>query len=343
MPERLALVGAGAIGRRHLNAIGNSKTAELAAIVDPSPHARLLADESGVPHFEDTAQMLKAVAPTGVIVATPTEHHSAPALTALNHSCHVLIEKPIAATLADAQEIIELSNSTNKHVLVGHHRRYYPQVEKAREIVQSGALGKIVAVSGQWCLRKHDEYYEPDWRKKWQAGPVLTNLIHEMDYLRYILGPVDSVQAETSNEIQGFEKEDAAAILLRFASGALGTFVLSDQADSPWAWEFATGETRFYPCSGQNCIRFMGTNGALDFPNLQLWNSTEKTGNWYSPMAVEEFGLELGDAFTRQIDHFTDVIAGRAQPGVTAIDATQTLKATLAVLKAANTGTRVEL
>ncbi|MGI9390963.1 MAG: Gfo/Idh/MocA family protein [Boseongicola sp.] len=343
MPERIALVGAGAIGRRHLNAIANSNTVELAAIVDPAPSSRSLADESGAQHFENTATMLQAVAPSGVIVATPTEHHSAPALAALNHGCHVLIEKPIAATMADAQDIIEHSKVTNRHVLVGHHRRYYPQVEKAREIVQGGALGKLVAVSGQWCLRKHDEYYDPDWRKKWQAGPILTNLIHEMDYLRYILGPVDSVQAEISNTIQGFEKEDAAAIILRFTSGALGAFVLSDQADSPWAWEFATGETPSYPHSGQNCIRFMGTKGALDFPNLRLWTSTDEPANWYSAKAAEEFPMTLGDAFTRQVEHFADVISGRALPKITAVDAAQSLKATLAVFDAARLGARVEL
>jgi predicted dehydrogenase len=88
---------------------------------------------------------------------------------------------------------------------------------------------------------KHDEYYDPDWREPWQAGPVLTNLIHEMDYLRYILCEVVSVQAETSRPIQDFEKKDATGFILRFANGALGAFVLSDHADSPWAWEFATG------------------------------------------------------------------------------------------------------
>ncbi|MEK6217430.1 MAG: Gfo/Idh/MocA family oxidoreductase, partial [Boseongicola sp.] len=184
MSERLALIGAGVIGRRHLDAIANTNSAELVAIVDPDPGARALADEWHVPHFQGTAEMLSAASPAGAIVATPTEHHAEPARAALNHGCHLLIEKPIATTLAEAQKIISLSEAKRAHVLVGHHRRYYPQVEKARELVQSGALGKIVTVSGQWCLKKHDEYYDPDWRKRWQAGPVLTNLIHEMDCLR---------------------------------------------------------------------------------------------------------------------------------------------------------------
>ena len=95
--------------------------------------------------------------------------------------------------------------------------------------------------------------------------------------------------------------------------------------------------------SGQNCIRFMGTKGSLDFPNLRLWTSTDDAANWYSSKAAKDFPLDLGDAFTRQIDHFADVIAGRAQPKITAADATLSLQATLAVLEAARTGARVEL
>ena len=76
-----------------------------------------------------------------------------------------------------------------------------------------------------------------------------------------------SICAETSNEICKWEKEDAAAVILRFMNGTIGTFIISDQATSPWAWEFATGETIFFPHSGQNTLRFMGTIAALDFPN----------------------------------------------------------------------------
>ena len=287
--------------------------------------------------------MLKVVAPAGAIVATPTEFHFEPAKIALEHGCHLLVEKPVTATLDEARDLIELSQANGVRVLVGHHRRYYPQVEKARDLVQSGALGQLVAVSGQWCVRKHNDYYAPDWRKRWKAGPVLTNLVHEIDYLRYIVGPIESVQAETNNAVQGFEKEDAAAFILRFENGTLGAFVLSDQADSPWAWEFATGETPAYPHSAQNCIRFVGTEGALDFPNLRLWASTGDQANWHGPKTATEFPMELGDAFVRQIDHFADVIADRAAPRITVADATQSLRATLAVLEAAKSGERVEL
>jgi len=341
MPERLALVGAGVIGRRHIEAIGKTEKADLVAIVDPHASAQALAAEFSLPHFTDTATMLGEIDPAAVIIASPTEHHLAPAVAALNHGCHVLVEKPIAAEIDDAKKLIALSEAKGLAVLVGHHRRYYPNVEKARALVQGGALGQLVAVSGQWCVRKHDSYYDPDWRKRWQSGPVLINLVHDLDSLRYILGEIDSVQAELSNTVQGFEKEDAVAVILRFASGVLGTFLMSDQADSPWAWEFATGENPSFPRNGENCVRFVGTKGALEFPNLRLWTSSDGAGSWQSRKTFQDFPMELGDAYVRQIEHLVDVIASKAEPKINATDATQSLRATLAVLDAARTGGRV--
>ena len=239
MPERLALIGAGTIGKRHLKAIAQTDAAVLAAIVDTCAETADLAAKLRVPFYRETEDMLRAIAPSGAIVATPTEHHLEPARAVLEAGCHLLIEKPITATVREAEAITSLSTERGLHVLVGHHRRYYPQVEKARQLVRGGALGQLVTVCGQWSVRKPDSYYDADWRRRWQAGPVLTNLVHEIDNLRYIVGDVLSVTGETGNPVQGFEKEDVAAFVLRFTQGALGAFVLSDQADSPWAWELA--------------------------------------------------------------------------------------------------------
>jgi len=343
MRERIALIGAGVIGRRHLQAMTGCESVELVAIVDPKPFTLDLAVYRGVPRFMDAGSMLDAVAPTGVLIATPTDSHCEPALMALHRGCHLLIEKPLTATLEEARRISSLAEEKGLHVLVGHHRRYYPQVEKARDLVRGGALGKPVAVSGQWCVRKHDSYYDSEWRRRWQGGPVMTNLVHEIDCLRYIIGPVVSVQAESGNEFLGMDKEDTVALIMRFTGGVLGTFVLSDRADSPWAWEFATGENLAFPRSAQNCMRFAGTRAALDFPNLRLWTSDGAPESWHSPKTPRDLSIEPVDAFVRQIGHFADVIAGRATPRITATDATLSLQTTLAVLEAAKTGARVVL
>lgn len=340
---RLALVGAGVIGTRHLLAMQRTPEVELVAIVDVFEETKNLANEHQVPFFKDTQSAINALDIDGIIVATPTEHHLEPAKCALTHGVHVLVEKPIMATLEEANEIVALSKSTGRRVLVGHQRRYYSLVDRTREILHENKIGQLVAVTGQWNMRKHDGYYDSDWRKRWQAGPILTNLIHEIDLLRYMVGDVVSLSAELSHTVMGFEKEDAAVINLCFDNGALGSFVISDQTHSPWGWESATGENLNFPETGENALRFMGTDGALEFPRLKLWRSPTGEPEWRNKIQPTEFLDELHDPYVMQLRHFAEVIQGKSEPRIDAQDATDTLKCILAVYQSASTGQRVML
>lgn len=340
---RLGLVGAGVIGARHLGALDAVEGVELVGIADPMPATKQIADERGVPFFADTAALLSEAKPDGVVICTPTEHHLAPCLQALDAGVHVLVEKPICAAVDEAEQIVAKSKTVDRHVLVGHQRRYYPQVHKAREIIQGGGLGQLVAVSGQWTVRKPADYYEPDWRKRWQAGPIVTNLIHDMDSTRYICGEIESISGETSNSVLGYEKEDAAAIIIRFENGALGSFILSDQTTSPWSWEMALGENISIPPTGQNAMRFMGRDASLEFPNLVLWKNENEPHDWTRAVIREPLKLEAEDPYIVQMRHFGAVIRGEEAPRIDAADATRSLAATVAVLDAARTGQRVTL
>ena len=253
----IALIGAGSIGRRHIEAMSSVDEAVLVAIADPSPAASELGTTHGIPIFADAEQMLSEADIDAVIIATPTERHHADVMTVLRHRKTVLVEKPITATIDEAHEVTSFAATHGCHVLVGHQRRYYPCAERARDILQSGRIGKLIAVSGQWTTRKDDAYYEPDWRRDEAAGPILTNLIHEIDLLRFICGDIASVSAHVTHADQQFAKEDAVAISMGFANGAVGTFVLSDRTPSPWTWEMALGESVKFPRTGQNAIRFM--------------------------------------------------------------------------------------
>lgn len=339
----IALVGAGVIGKRHLMALQQIDELELLGIADAAPSTGRLAAEYSVPFFETAEKLIDSLNPAGVIVATPTEHHFEPTAYALRNDAHVLVEKPIMATLDEAEKVIALSLEKNRHVLVGHQRRYYGLVKRAKEIIAQDSFGQLVAVSGQWNMRKHDSYYDPDWRKKWQAGPILTNLIHEMDLLRYIVGDIVSLSADIGHTVQGFEKEDCAAINLRFANGVLGSFIISDQTHSPWAWESATGENLHFPRTGENCIRFMGTSASLDFPNLRVWSTQGADPEWRNNLHAVNGELPLEDPYVEQLRHFAQVINGQHRPVVNARDATETLRAVLSVYKSADTGRRIDL
>ena len=124
----------------------------------------------------------------------------------------MLVEKPIAHTLEDAERIIACAVAAGVEVLVGHHRRHNPLIEQTRRLIQQGALGKLIGVSVLWTIRKPDEYFVPRetiWRtKRPNGGPALINLIHDIDSLRFICGEITQVYAQCSSSIRDFAVED---------------------------------------------------------------------------------------------------------------------------------------
>ena len=340
---RIGLIGAGSIGTRHIKAIDELADIDLAAIADPSPGAAALGASRGIPVFADADSMLCETDIEAVIVATPTERHHADVMTALSHRRTVLVEKPITATMTEAAEVTRYAAEQGCQVLVGHQRRYYPCAAAAREIIQSGRIGTLMAVTGQWTTRKDDEYYAPAWRRDIKAGPILTNLIHEIDLLRFICGDITSVSAEITHHDQQFEKEDAVAISLKFANGAVGSFLLSDRTPSPWTWEMALGENAKFPKTGMNALRFLGTEGALEFPNLVLWRHGEENGNWHHEIRPEVIETPFVDAYVAQCAHLCAVARGLEAPIIDALNGSRSLDATLAAARAAAEGTRVTL
>jgi predicted dehydrogenase len=255
---------------------------------------------------------------------------------------HILVEKPIAETLAAAQSLATAAEHASVALLVGHHRRYNPVIEKAREVVRGGGIGGLTAVVALWLIRKPDTYFDVAWRRAPGGGPVLINLIHDIDDLRYICGEIASVQAVTSSVTRGLAVEDTAAITLRFANGALGTVMLSDTVPAPWSWEMTSGEAAHYPQRPENCYLFSGTDGSLTVPKLELWNyGGEKS--WTQPLVKQTLDVASEDPLSRQLRHFCRVIRGEEAPKITGADAARTLAATLAVLDAARSGNAINL
>jgi predicted dehydrogenase len=324
-------------------AIDALSDAVLVAIVDPSPAAWKIGTERNIPVFDDTDKMLSNGGIDAVIIATPTERHHQDVMAALRYKVTVLVEKPITATLTEARDITQFAAQQNCHVLVGHQRRYYPCAAEARKIIQSGQIGTLIGVTGQWTTKKDDDYYAPEWRRDVKAGPILTNLIHEFDLLRYICGDITSVSAELTRHEQNFAKEDAAAISLKFANQAVGTFFLSDRTPSPWTWEMALGESERFPKTGQNAIRFMGSTGALEFPNLVLWTYPEGIGDWRKETKPQSIETLFIDAYIAQCKHLCAVTRGEEAPIIDAENGTKSLEATLAATTSAETGNRITL
>lgn len=340
----IAIIGAGAFGRKHIDTIQAEFGYKLAGIADPSPAARALAAEKCVPWAPDPAALLNTIRPDGAIVVTPNHLHLSHAMVCIEHGVPVLVEKPVAETPDDGCRIADAADAAGVPVMVGHHRRHNPILESARAVVQSGSLGRIVAVNLTWVIRKPDRYFDVAWRREPGGGPVMINLVHEIDALRYVVGDIVALRAMTSGATRGFPVEDTAAIVIRFANGALGTVILSDAAQSPWNWEMTSGENPMYPREDAGNGMIAGTSGSLSLPMLDLWRHVPPPGGeagWEAPMARTRVQVKTDDAYRRQLRHFGRVIRREEAPRVTPRDAARSLAACLAVFESARTGAEV--
>jgi predicted dehydrogenase len=171
---------------------------------------------------------------------------------------------------------------------------------------------------------------------------VLTNLIHDIDTLRFVCGEIESLQAVVTNGARGLPINDTAAVVLRFVDGAVGTISMSDAVAAPWAWDLTSGENPFFGRNTENCYLLAGTEGALAVPQLKLWHYGAESG-WGAALSTELVPFEPGDPYVRQLGHFVAVILGEEQPISTGADATRTLAATLAVERAAAGGSIITL
>jgi predicted dehydrogenase len=337
---RIAVAGAGLIGRKHVELIEASSQCVLAGIADPSSEAKALAGLHQVPWHADLRALLQQEKPDGVIIATPNALHLTMALECVAQATPALIEKPVTDTVASAQVLCDAVRRAGVPMLVGHHRRHNPKIKVARDMVRGGELGRLTAVVAMWLLKKPDLYFDVAWRSAPGGGPVLINLVHDIDNLRFICGEIVAVQALTSNGVRGFVVEDTAALLLRFANGALGTVTVSDATPAPWNWELTSGENAAYPRQDQPCYLFAGTKGSLSVPTMQSWSYPGESG-WYALMARTDVAAAALDPLAEQLKHFLAVIAGRETPLISVEDAMGTLAVVEAVREAARTGSLV--
>ena len=337
---RLGLIGAGLIGRRHAELIAADSDLDLVGIADPADAGRELARRHGADHHDDFRELIDRHALDGVVIAAPNQLHAEIGLACLEQGLPLLVEKPIADTFEAGAALVRAAEGRGLPLLVGHHRRFNAAVEATHAMLRGGRIGDLVAVAAVWGVRKPDDYFEAAaWRRAEGGGPVLINLIHDIDCLRHFAGEIEEVRAITSNVQRGFEVEDTAAALLRFASGALGTVTLTDCAPSPWGWEAGSNDNPGIAGSGRNCYRFFGTAGSLEFPNLVLWrHDGGAAGDWRQPLHATPCPQPSNDALAAELRHFGRVIRGEEPPRVSGREGLATLSATLAVKESARSG-----
>ena len=342
MTVRIAVAGAGLIGRRHAQAVSVAEGVALGSIVDPGDVGAEVAKLHGVQHYRSLADMIAKDRPDGVILATPNQIHVENALDCIAAGLPALVEKPLATDLDGAARIVAAGKANNVPLLTGHHRRHNPLIARAKEVIDAGDLGQITAVQATTWFYKPEDYFDVEWRRKKGAGPVYLNLIHDIDLMRHLCGEVVAVHAMESNAVRGNEVEETAVILLKFASGALGTVNVSDTIVAPWSWELSARENPDYPATSEDCYLIGGTHGSISLPNLAVW-SNRGTRSWWEPISSTKLIFDFEDPLIRQARQFAAVIRGDEAPLVSAEEGLKNQKVIEAVKTSAANGVTVSL
>lgn len=337
MTTRIAVAGAGLVGRRHIQAINLANDVTLAGIVDPAEPAQSLAASLGVPYYHGLADLLTNGDAHGVILATPNQVHVQNAMECINAQVPVLVEKPLAVDLSGARRIVMAGEKSGVPVLTGHHRRHNPLIVRARQAIADGELGAVTAVQATTWFHKPDDYFDVQWRCRAGAGPVYINLIHDIDMLRHLCGDIEQVHAMESRAVRQNEVEDTAVILLKFVSGALGTVSVSDTIPSPWSWELTARENPAYPATDEICYQIGGTKASLALPNLAIWRHLHKS-SWWEPISATRLTFGFDDPLLCQVLQFAAVIKGKQLPLVSAREGYENQRVIESVKRSAATG-----
>lgn len=211
---------------------------------------------------------------------------------------------------------------------------------------QLPTLGRLIAINGLWTIYKPSQYFDPptEWRRLNSAGPVFINLIHEIDLLHFWYGPIIRVYAERALSQRGYDAEEGAAITLRFASGMIGTIMLSDAVVSPYSFESGTGENPIIPRTGQDFHRVFGSEGTLSVPDMTLWDYGDRDNSWGSELSSTKLSVpDMRIPFEEQIAHFLRVIGEGEQASCDGVEGLRAVMVCEAVKKSMREARPIEI
>ena len=309
---KFCLVGCGRIAKRHSELLGEGVIAgaSLAGVCDiVEAKARTIGERFNVPWFTDMDEMMRTVAPDVAVVLTESGSHATHTIKLAAYGVHVVVEKPMALTLADADAMIEACDLAGIKLFVVKQNRFNRPVVKLREALDAGRFGKLVmgTVRVRWC-RPQSYYDQGAWRGTWAAdGGILTNQAsHHVDLLEWMMGDVVKVSAMSATRLVNIEAEDTAAVILTFANGALGIIE-------------ATGATR--PKDLEGSISILGEGGSVVIGGfavnrLETWNFVDTLPE--DETVIRDFSVNppnvYGFGHQEYYEHVVDVIThGKAQ------------------------------
>lgn len=330
-PVGVAIVGPGKVAHTHARGVLACPRARLVAVAGRDrARAEAFAGQYGARAYTDLDALLADPAVQAVILTTPHPAHAEAAVRAAQAGVHALVEKPLAATLADCDRMLAAAAAGGVRLGVISQRRWYEPVQRVRAAIESGRLGRpilcLVSVLG-W---RGPEYYAMDaWRGRWDAegGGVLVNQTsHQLDLLRWLMGPVDELFGYWDNLNHPYiEVEDTAVVALRFRSGALGSLVVSNSVNPGLYGKIHvfgdTGAAVGVQTEGGSMF-VAGVSGPVEPPYNDLWTipgEAEQLPAWQVEDRTR--GVDVASHYhALQIADFVDALLEGRPPRVTGED-----------------------
>ena len=340
-PLNFALVGCGRIAKRHSELLGHNQipNARLAAVCDIKPdRAAAIGSTFQVPHYIDMHEMMRTEAIDVVVVLTESGLHADHVVALAPYGKHIVVEKPMALTLADADRMILACDHTGIKLFVVKQNRFNVPIVKLRQALESGRFGKLVmgTVRVRWC--RTQAYYDQDpWRGTWAMdGGVLCNQAsHHIDMLEWMMGDVETVYAMSATHLVDIEAEDTAVVALRFCNGALGVIE-------------ATSATR--PKDLEGSISILGEHGVVEVAGfamnqMKTWSFTDY--NAEDDHVLQEFSVNppnvYGFGHQAYYEHVVNSICNRGPNLIDGIAGRKTLELITAIYESIETGKSVTL
>ena len=343
---KYALIGCGRIATNHIKAVLNNDL-ELVAVCDILPeHMQALLEKHGlekdesITRYTDYNQLL-AEHPELELVAIATESglHAQIALDCINAGVNVIIEKPMAMSMADAEEIIRRSDEKGVTVCACHQNRFNVAVQKTRQALEAGRFGRLShgSIHVRWNRNK-DYYKQAPWRGTWaqDGGCLMNQCIHGIDLLRWMFGnEVDEVYGVTKQQFHDYlEAEDIGMAVIKFKNGAVAT---------------VEGTTNVYPKNLEETLYLFGEKGTVKIGgkstnNLDVWEFADETEADVANKGLEEQTSNVyGNGHTSLYADVIDAIESHRKPYVDAAAGRNALELVLAIYKSCKTGMQVKL
>lgn len=335
---RFGLIGCGRISPRHIQSLAQIPSGSLVAVADViASRAQRAANETGAEPYTDYRRLLDRRDIDVVTICTPSGLHALMAIEALQAGKHVLVEKPMALTLADADAMIAAAGQAGRKLGVVLQNRYNPPMQDLRRAVDEGRLGRLLLGNATVRWYRPQEYYEDGWHGTWamDGGALMNQSIHHIDALQWMMGNPVSVFAYTATLAHRMEAEDTGVAAIRFAGGALGV---------------VEGSTLTYPENLEGSLSIFGEHGSVKVGGTALnrkvfWKIEGQLEHEKELLTREQIDPPsvYGQSHRAVIEDMIDAVVQDRKPRTNGREARRSVALVLAIYESARTGREVHL